>query len=128
MKQKIIILIIILILLTTSYFLWNYFRVIRKEFVNFWDVKYIEIDKKRDSVYVTLSNGKKYIVEFSCCHALIPTFYNRGSEQPSQIVSKAINDIKFIDSKVVVYYKDGDYEIHDLEKEILNINIFKTPE
>lgn len=88
----------------------------------------MEIDKKRDRIYVTLSNGKKYIVEYSCCHNITPFFQNREGEQPSEIQSKPANDIKFIDSKVVVYYKDGDYEIHDLKKEILNINIVKTPE
>lgn len=125
MKRKLFILLIIFLVIIISYFLWDYFRVIRKDIYNLWDVKYIEIDKKRDRVYVTLFNGKKYIVEYTCCHAIVPLFQNRNGEIISEIIGKPAKDFKFIDSKVVVYYKDGDYEIHDLKKEILYISIIK---
>ncbi|MBC7194933.1 MAG: hypothetical protein H5U37_04685 [Caldisericia bacterium] len=126
MKRKIIILLIVLFILLISYFLWDYFRVIRKNFITFEDVKYMEINKNRNRIFITLSNGKKLIVEYTCCYNITPVFLTKDKkEQQYEIKSKPANDIKFIDSKVVIYYKDGDYEIHDLEKEIMNIFISK---
>lgn len=109
MKRKIILILLIIIFGTSlSIYLWNRSRV-KDSFITH-GVRDLKIVK--DRAYITLVNGERYIVDISNNKPIIVAFLekdkidkmNQNSYEPDSFGT--IKDIKFIDNKVVVYYKD----------------------